>query len=108
AVGERAAGSAQRAGVGLHAATCPLPARAILRRLVPMPGSLQIALGADHGGCELKEALKLHLREKGHSIRDFGTQSKDPDDYPKIARAVAESVASGATKFGIMVDGAGI
>ena len=52
--------------------------------------------------------LKLYLREKGHSIRDLGTQSKDPVDYPKIARAVAESVASGAAKFGIMIDGAGI
>jgi len=73
-----------------------------------MPGSLQIALGADHGGFELKEALKLHLRNQGHSIRDLGTSSKDPVDYPKIARAVAESVASGASRFGIMIDGAGI
>ena len=73
-----------------------------------MPGPTQIALGADHGGYELKEALKAYLRDRGHAIRDFGTQSKDPVDYPKIARAVAESVASGATKFGIMIDGAGI
>src|SRR6266568_8407777 len=73
-----------------------------------MPGSLQIALGADHGGFELKEALKLHLRDQGHAIRDLGTNSKEPVDYPKIARAVAESVASGAAKFGIMIDGAGI
>ncbi len=74
-----------------------------------MPGSLQIALGADHGGFELKEALKVHLRDQGHSIRDFGTQSKEPPvDYPKIARAVAEAVASGAARFGIMIDGAGI
>jgi deoxyribose-phosphate aldolase len=73
-----------------------------------MPGPTQIALGADHGGFELKEALKLHLRDRGHAIRDLGTQSKDPVDYPKIARAVAESVASGASKFGIMIDGAGI
>ena len=73
-----------------------------------MPGPTQIALGADHGGYELKEALKLYLRDRGHAIRDLGTQSKDPVDYPKIARAVAESVASGAAKFGIMIDGAGI
>jgi len=73
-----------------------------------MPGPTQIALGADHGGYELKEALKIHLRDRGHAIRDLGTQSKDPVDYPKIARAVAESVASGAAKFGIMIDGAGI
>jgi deoxyribose-phosphate aldolase len=74
-----------------------------------MPGPTQIALGADHGGFELKEALKTYLREKGHAIRDLGTSSKEPPvDYPKYARAVAESVASGTSKFGIMIDGAGI
>lgn len=69
---------------------------------------MQIALGADHGGFELKEQLKAFLRERGHAIRDLGTNSKDPVDYPKIARAVAETVASGAVRFGIMIDGAGI
>src|ERR1043166_3671187 len=73
-----------------------------------MPGPTQIALGADHGGFELKEALKLYLRDRGHAIRDLGTSSKDPVDYPKSAPAVAESVASGAARFGIMIDGAGI
>src|SRR6266542_3279418 len=67
-----------------------------------------LALGADHGGFELKEQLKLYLREKGHSVRDLGTHSKDPVDYPKIAQSVAELVSSGAVRFGIMVDGAGI
>jgi len=67
-----------------------------------------LALGADHGGFELKEQLKTYLREKGHDVRDLGTHSKDPVDYPKIAKAVAELVASGAARFGIMVDGAGI
>jgi len=73
-----------------------------------MPGPTQIALGADHGGFELKEALKVYLRDRGHAIRDLGTSSKEPVDYPKFARAVAESVASGSSKFGIMIDGAGI
>jgi deoxyribose-phosphate aldolase len=71
--------------------------------------STTVALGADHGGFELKEQLKSHLRDRGHSVRDLGTHSKEPPvDYPKIARAVAELVASGAVRFGIMVDGAGI
>ena len=70
--------------------------------------TLSIALGADHGGFELKEQLKAWLRERGHAVRDLGTNSKDPVDYPKIARAVAELVASGAVRFGVMVDGAGI
>jgi len=69
---------------------------------------VQIALGADHGGFELKEQLKSYLREQGHSIRDLGTNSKDPVDYPKIARDVAELVSAGTARFGIMVDGAGI
>ena len=69
---------------------------------------MQLALGADHGGFDLKERLKAHLRERGHSIRDLGTNSKDPVDYPRIAREVAELVASGAARFGIIIDGAGI
>jgi deoxyribose-phosphate aldolase len=70
--------------------------------------TLQIALGADHGGFELKEQLKSHLREKGYAVRDLGTYSKDPVDYPKIAQSVAELVSAGSARFGIMVDGAGI
>ena len=70
--------------------------------------TLQIAIGADHGGFELKEQLKSFLREKGHAIRDVGTNSKDPVDYPKIAKAVADLVSQGAVRFGIMIDGAGI
>jgi deoxyribose-phosphate aldolase len=70
--------------------------------------TFQIALGADHGGFELKEQLKSFLRDKGHALRDVGTNSKDPVDYPKIAKAVADLVSTGAVRFGIMIDGAGI
>lgn len=72
------------------------------------PSKMQLALGADHGGFDLKEQLKSHLRERGHAVRDLGTHSKDPVDYPRIARDLAELVASGAVRFGIMIDGAGI
>ena len=68
----------------------------------------RLAIGADHGGFELKEALKTHLRDKGHHIIDLGTHSKDPVDYPRIAKQVADAVASGSARFGIMIDGAGI
>ena len=67
-----------------------------------------LALGADHGGFELKEQLKTYLRGKGHVVHDLGTHTKDPVDYPRIAKAVAELVAAGTARFGIMVDGAGI
>jgi len=70
--------------------------------------SLQIALGADHGGFELKERIKSHLRDKGYAVRDLGTYSKEPVDYPKIAHEVATLVAAGTVRFGIVVDGAGI
>jgi deoxyribose-phosphate aldolase len=70
--------------------------------------TFNIALGADHGGFELKEQLKAHLRQNGHSVRDLGTHSTDPVDYPKIARDVADLVGSKKVDFGICVDGAGI
>jgi len=70
--------------------------------------TLPLALGADHGGFELKEQLKTYLREKGHTVHDLGTHSKDAVDYPRIAKAVADLVAGGTVRFGIMVDGAGI
>ena len=70
--------------------------------------TFQLALGADHSGFELKEQLKTYLREKGHAVRDLGTHSKDPVDYPRIAKAVADLVAAGTVRFGIIVDGAGI
>ena len=73
-----------------------------------MSHSLTIALGADHGGFELKQRLLEHLGTLGHTVRDCGTGSTAPVDYPPIAHAVASLVASGACDFGIMVDGAGI
>ena len=73
-----------------------------------MNKALRIAVGADHGGFELKEQIASYLKSLGHSVQDCGTNSKDAVDYPKFAAAVARSVASGACDFGIMVDGAGI
>jgi deoxyribose-phosphate aldolase len=67
-----------------------------------------IALGADHGGFDLKQQLKDHLSSRGHVVRDCGTHGKDAVDYPTIALAVASLVASGECQFGVMVDGAGI
>ena len=66
-----------------------------------------IALGADHGGYEMKEAIKRALQEQGRTIRDFGAFSSDSVDYPDFALKVAEAVADGTCRTGIMVDGAG-
>jgi ribose 5-phosphate isomerase B len=67
-----------------------------------------VALGADHGGYELKEALKDYLGELGYRVADCGTDSASAVDYPDFAFAVAQSVAQGAAWRGIIVDGAGI
>ena len=53
-----------------------------------------VALGADHAGWELKEALKAWLIDQGHQILDFGTHSPDSVDYPDYAAQVAEAVAA--------------
>ncbi|MBP7652920.1 ribose 5-phosphate isomerase B [Candidatus Dependentiae bacterium] len=69
---------------------------------------MQIAIGADHGGFQLKEELKKYLAELGYAVKDFGAYSMDPVDYPDIAFLVARSVATGEYEYGIMVDGTGI
>jgi sugar-phosphate isomerases, RpiB/LacA/LacB family len=66
------------------------------------------AIGADHGGFELKEKLKPFLAELGLSVRDFGTNSTDAVDYPDFAAAVGRAVAGKNVDIGILVDGAGI
>jgi ribose 5-phosphate isomerase B len=67
-----------------------------------------IAVGADHGGFKMKEELKTFLKELGHQVHDFGTNSEDPVDYPDLAYAVAKSVAEGTAELGIVIDGAGV
>jgi RpiB/LacA/LacB family sugar-phosphate isomerase len=68
----------------------------------------KIAIGADHGGFEMKEGLKAVLGELGCDYQDFGTHSTDPVDYPDFAHAVALAVSRKTCDLGIMVDGAGI
>lgn len=68
----------------------------------------RIAVGADHGGYELKERIKAHLLSRGLAVEDCGTHSAAAVDYPVFARAVAERVAAGRADGGIVVDGAGI
>ena len=68
----------------------------------------RIALGADHGGFELKASLAGHLRQAGYEVEDLGTSSRKAVDYPVFARAVAQAVSEGRADVGIMIDGAGI
>ncbi len=69
---------------------------------------LRIALAADHGGFDLKERLKEHLRAAGHDVADRGTSGKEPVDYAVVARAAALRVAQGDADLGVVVAGAGI
>ena len=67
-----------------------------------------VALGSDHGGFEMKEALKAVLAEAGLVVRDIGVHEAKAADYPDIALQVAELVAEGKAARGVIVDGAGI
>ena len=67
-----------------------------------------IAIGSDHGGFELKNALIKHLEQRGLAYKDFGTYSEAPCDYPVYAKAVANAVASGECECGILICGTGI
>lgn len=68
----------------------------------------KIALGADHGGYEMKEEVKRVLADLGHDHQDFGTNSTEAVDYPDYAHHVARAVARGSCDLGIVIDGAGI
>jgi len=91
------------AGVS-SASTGPAPAPAP----GPAPGTVAIAIGADHGGWQLKDTIGRVLAEAGFAIHDCGTNGPEAVDYPDIAHAVARLVADGTCRWGIVVDGAGI
>jgi len=72
-------------------------------------GGPVIAIGSDHGpSFPMKEALKPFLEKLDYAIIDCGTYSAEAVDYPDIAYAVAQQVASGGAWRGIIIDGAGI
>ena len=67
-----------------------------------------IAIGSDHGGFALKQALMKHLEARGLAYKDFGTYTEASCDYPVYAKAVANAVASGECERGIIICGTGI
>ncbi len=68
---------------------------------------MKIGIGSDHAGFRYKELLKDHLVKLGHEVRDFGTDSDAPCDYPVFIRPVAEAVARGEVERGIVLGGSG-
>ena len=69
---------------------------------------MKIAMGSDHAGFELKEAVKSQLEMAGHEVEDVGTHSEESTDYPPFAAKAAELVAGGAAEKGVIVCGSGV
>ncbi|MBQ6873915.1 MAG: ribose 5-phosphate isomerase B [Clostridia bacterium] len=67
-----------------------------------------IALGADHGGYELKESIKKYLEEKGIEYKDFGTYTPESVDYAAIAQRTCLSVVNGECEKAVLCCGTGI
>src|SRR5476649_221656 len=71
------------------------------------PKLFTIAIGSDHAGFAYKEAIKAMLLAEGHTVRDLGTYSDAPVDFPDFIRPVAEAVARGEYERGIVLGGSG-
>ena len=69
---------------------------------------MKIAIGADHGGFDLKEGLLKYLKKKGWTVQDFGTFSKERCDYPVIGYEVGKAVGSRRYSRGILICKTGI
>lgn len=69
---------------------------------------MRIALGADHGGFELKNEVRNHLASQGIEVIDLGTNSKDSVDYPRFGFLVGDAVMTGKADLGIVVCGTGL
>jgi ribose 5-phosphate isomerase B len=68
---------------------------------------MKIAIGCDHGGFPAKDPLVKHLKEEGHEVIEFGTNSTESCHYPEFAFKVAEAVASGQAEKGILICSSG-
>lgn len=76
--------------------------------LAPVADIRRVAIGNDHTGIPMKNAILQHLRGRGLAVLDLGTNTTAPVDYPDIAALVARTVARGEADAGIVIDGAGI
>ena len=69
---------------------------------------MRVTIGSDHAGFELKKVLIGSLEAQGHQVKDIGTNSEAPVDYPDYAEAVAVSVLRGDSERGILICGSGV
>lgn len=70
--------------------------------------STPIAIGADHGGVQLKDAIVAYLKENGHEVIDHGTHATDSVDYADYAQPVCQSIVDGYIERGILVCTSGV
>lgn len=69
---------------------------------------MKVAIGSDHGGFNLKQAVKAHLEQKGYEIVDFGPFDKTSVDYPDYALKVSQAIVAGECELGVLVCGTGL
>ena len=69
---------------------------------------MNISIGADHGGVDLKDSLVEAIREMGHNVLDRGTHGHSSVDYPDFGAAVAGDVTSGEATFGVLICTTGV
>jgi len=69
---------------------------------------MKIAIGADHGGFQMKEMVKKYVGSLGHEVEDVGCYTSDSVDYPGFAKTVSKNVQNGLCDFGILLCGTGI
>jgi len=82
--------------------------QALVQYLLEGGGKMRIAVGADHGGFMVKQAIIEHLRDQGYGVEDFGTDSEASCDYPDIAQDVSAAVVQGRFELGVLICGTGI
>jgi ribose 5-phosphate isomerase B len=75
--------------------------------LTMLDSLLQIAIGSDHAGFQLKEQIREYFKDSDYHFHDFGTFSNDSMDYPDTAHPVAKAVQSGEYKYGVLICGSG-
>jgi ribose 5-phosphate isomerase B len=80
---------------------------AVRQEFVQRASTMKIAIGSDHAGFAYKEQIKALLPSLGHEVRDFGTHSDAPVDYPEFVRPAAEAVARGECERGVVLGGSG-
>ncbi len=74
----------------------------------PAQRKLFVAIGSDHAGFPLKGPIIALLKTWGYDVKDCGTYSEDPVDFPDIAQKVCAEVLAGRAPRGILVCGTGV